>query len=104
MNISKSYEGLEAQKLYVKGGTIVLNSTDDGLNASGGTDSSGTTGGRDGMFGGEKQSSGNGVMEISGGNLTIYASGDGLDSNGNTDDFGWIYLCGESDCRRHFHH
>ena len=93
MNISKSYEGLEAQKLYVKGGTIVLNSTDDGLNASGGTDSSGTTGGRDGMFGGEKQSSGNGVMEISGGNLTIYASGDGLDSNGTlTISDGYIYV------------
>ncbi len=93
MNISKSYEGLEAQKLYVKGGTIVLNATDDGLNASGGTDSSGTTGGRDGMFGGKRQSSGNGVIEISGGNLTIYASGDGLDSNGTlTISDGYIYV------------
>lgn len=93
LNISKSYEGLEAQKLYVKGGTIVLNSTDDGLNASGGTDSSGTTGGRDGMSGGGKQSSGNGVIEISGGNLTIYASGDGLDSNGTlTISDGYIYV------------
>ena len=93
MIISKSYEGLEAQKLYVKGGTIVLNATDDGLNASGGTDSSGMTGGRDGMFGGKRQSSGNGVIEISGGNLTIYASGDGLDSNGTlTISDGYIYV------------
>ena len=93
MNISKSYEGLEAQELYVKGGTIVLNATDDGLNASGGTDSSDTTGGRDGMSGGGKQSSGNGVIEISGGNLTIYASGDGLDSNGTvTISDGYIYV------------
>lgn len=93
MNISKSYEGLEAQKLYVKGGTIVLNATDDGLNASGGTDSSGMTGGRDGMFGGKRQSSGNGVIEISGGDLTIYASGDGLDSNGTlTISDGYIYV------------
>lgn len=93
MNISKSYEGLEAQKLYVKGGTIVLNATDDGLNASGGTDSSGTMGGRDGMFGGGKQSSGNGVIEITGGDLTIYASGDGLDSNGTlTISDGYIYV------------
>ena len=93
MNISKSYEGLEAQELYVKGGTIVLNSTDDGLNASGGTDSSGMKGGRDGMSGGGKQSSGNGVIEISGGNLTIYASGDGLDSNGTlTISDGYIYV------------
>lgn len=93
MNISKSYEGLEAQKLYVKGGTIVLHATDDGLNASGGTDSSGITGGRDGMFGGGKRSSGNGVIEISGGDLTIYASGDGLDSNGTlTISDGSIYV------------
>lgn len=93
MNISKSYEGLEAQKLYVKGGTIVLNSTDDGLNASGGADSSGMTGGRDGMFGGGKQSAGNGVIEITGGDLTVYASGDGLDSNGTlTISDGYIYV------------
>lgn len=93
MNISKSYEGLEAQKLYVNGGTIVLNSTDDGLNASGGADSSGMTGGRDGMFGGGKQSAGNGVIEITGGDLTVYASGDGLDSNGTlTISDGYIYV------------
>ena len=84
MNISESYEGLEAQKIYINGGTIVLHSSDDGLNASGGTDSSGTMGGRDGMFGGGKgmSSSSNGVIEVSGGNLTVYASGDGLDANG----------------------
>lgn len=93
MNISKSYEGLEAQKLYIKGGTIALFSTDDGLNASGGTDSSGTTGGRDGRFGGGTRSSANGVIEISGGDLTIYSSGDGLDSNGTlTISDGYIYV------------
>ena len=100
MLISQSYEGLEAQTIYIKGGEIEINSTDDGINASGGTDSSGTTGGRDGMFAGNTadrgnkngsmggnansgmQSSSNGVIEISGGNITIYAGGDGIDSNG----------------------
>ena len=45
------------------------------------------------MFGGGKQSSGNGVIEISGGDLTIYASGDGLDSNGTLTILdGYIYV------------
>ena len=94
MNVSESYEGLEAQKIYVKGGDILLHASDDGLNASGGTDSSGMTGGRDGMFGGGgMSSSSNGVVEISGGNLTVYASGDGLDSNGTlTISGGFVYV------------
>lgn len=94
MHISQSYEGLEAHEIYVKGGTIVLNASDDGLNASGGTDSSGMTGGRDGMFGGGKMSSfSDGVIEVSGGNLTIYSGGDGLDSNGTlTISGGYLYV------------
>lgn len=88
MNVSNSYEGLESQTIYLKGGDIEITSSDDGINASGGTDSSGTSGGRDGMFGGKggmgggMSSSSNGVIEISGGKLTVYAGGDGIDSNG----------------------
>ena len=90
-NITESYEGLEALDIKVMGGDIKLVASDDGLNAAGGTDSSGTTGGRDGMFGGGKggmgggfggMSSGNGSIVISGGNLYINSSGDGLDANG----------------------
>ena len=87
-NITESYEGLEALNIKVMGGDIKLVASDDGLNAAGGTDSSGTTGGRDGMFGGGKggmgggMSSGNGSIVISGGNLYVNASGDGLDANG----------------------
>ena len=90
-NITESYEGLEALNIKVMGGDIKLVADDDGLNAAGGTDSSGTTGGRDGMFGGGKggmgggfggMSSGNGSIVISGGNLYINSSGDGLDANG----------------------
>lgn len=63
--------------------------SDDGLNAAGGTDSSGTTGGRDGMFGGGPggmgggmSSSSNGSITISDGTLYVNASGDGIDANG----------------------
>lgn len=52
IDISESYEGLEALHLDIQGGEISLVSRDDGLNAAGGTDGSGSAGGRDGRFGG----------------------------------------------------
>lgn len=95
IDISESYEGLEALHLDIQGGEISLVSRDDGLNAAGGTDGSGSTGGRDGRFGGGWMGGGRGGMgggfssassegsiAISGGTLTIQASGDGLDANG----------------------
>lgn len=95
MNISDAYEGLEAEKIYVQGGEMVMQCSDDGLNASGGADSSGTTGGRDGMFGGGMGMSGtnaDAIIDISGGSLTIRAGGDCLDSNGNmTMSGGYVY-------------
>lgn len=88
IDISESYEGLEALHIDLQGGDIKLVASDDGLNAAGGTDQSGAIGGRDGMFGGGKHgmgggmSSGNGSIVISGGNLYVKASGDGIDANG----------------------
>lgn len=91
IDISQCYEGLEALHIDVRGGDIRLVADDDGLNAAGGTDQSGTTGGRDGMFGGGgfggggfggMSSGSNGSIQISGGTLYINASGDGLDANG----------------------
>lgn len=82
INITESYEGLEALHLYVSGGNITLVASDDGLNAAGGTDSSGG-GGRDGMFGHGMSSSSNGSITISGGTLHITAYGDGIDANGS---------------------
>lgn len=52
IDISESYEGLEALHLDIQGGEISLVSRDDGLNAAGGADGSGSAGGRDGRFGG----------------------------------------------------
>ncbi len=93
INVSDSYEGLEALHITVAGGDIRLTSTDDGLNAAGGVDSSGTTGGRDGMFGGGGFGGGrpggggfggasDGSITISGGVLYVNSSGDGIDANG----------------------
>lgn len=89
VNITESYEGLEALHINIHGGDITLVSRDDGLNAAGGTDASGTAGGRDGMFdgrgapGGGGTSTSNGSITISGGTLHITASGDGIDANGS---------------------
>ena len=96
IDISESYEGLEALHIDVQGGDIKLKASDDGLNAAGGTDQSGTEGGRDGMFGGGMgggkpggmgghggmSSNSNGSIKVSGGNLYINSSGDGMDANG----------------------
>lgn len=91
MDVSESYEGLEALHIDVRGGNIKLKASDDGLNAAGGTDQSGT-GGRDQMYGGYGGGPGggpggmsansNGSITISGGTLYIQISGDGIDANG----------------------
>lgn len=86
INITESYEGLEALNLTISGGEITLVADDDGLNAAGGSDSSGTSGGRDGMFGGDPMSSNSdGTLVISGGKLQITASGDAIDANGTVE-------------------
>ena len=109
IDISESYEGLEALHIKINGGDIKLVASDDGLNAAGGTDQSGTEGGRDGMFGGGHgggrpggmgggpggMSSGNGSIVISGGNLYVKASGDGIDANGTLEiSGGYTVVCG----------
>lgn len=100
IDISESYEGLEGLHVLVAGGDISLYASDDGLNAAGGTDQSGTGGfrgddqfGMGGMMGG--MSSGNGSIVISGGSLYINASGDGIDANGTlTISGGYTVVCG----------
>ena len=94
VNISESYEGLEATHVDIQGGDITLTASDDGVNAAGGTDASGTEGGRDGMCGGGPggnpgggpgggmSTSSDGSISISGGTLYVTASGDGIDANG----------------------
>lgn len=101
VNVSESYEGLEGLDITVSGGDITLVASDDGLNAAGGTDSSGFGGDRGGdMFGGRggmgsMSSSSNGSIVISGGELDITASGDGIDANGTLEiSGGHTTVCG----------
>lgn len=100
IDISESYEGLEALDIEVNGGKIALIASDDGLNAAGGTDSSGYGGNRgNDMFGGHGgpggSSSSNGSILISGGELYVNASGDGIDANGSISiTGGYTTVCG----------
>lgn len=70
--ISESYEGIEAAIINVTGGTIEVKSSDDGFNASDGSDQ-----GAMGSYASACQ------LNISGGTVYVDADGDGLDSNGD---------------------
>ena len=101
INISESYEGLEGLNVHVSGGDIKLVSSDDGINAAGGTDASGFEGQRGndrfggGMGGMGGSSSSNGSIVISGGNIYMNASGDGIDANGYLEiTGGYVVVCG----------
>lgn len=87
--IKKCYEGIEATDIYISGGYIEINSSDDGMNASGGNDSNTSVPGRPGgdMFGG-----GTGTINISGGYIIIHNEGDGVDSNGSLEISGGVVL------------
>ena len=76
INILKSYEGLEATAITINDGSVSLVASDDGMNSSGGSDSSGF--GWNDMFANDGSS-----IVINGGNVRVNASGDGIDSNGD---------------------
>lgn len=80
--VSESYEGLEGMEIYLSGGTWNITSSDDGMNAAGGSDSSSSR--MQDMFAVNE----NNNIYISGGYLYINAEGDGIDSNGN------VYMSG----------
>ena len=63
VTISNCYEGMEAARVTISGGTVTVIAKDDGINGSAG---SGTT------------------ITVSGGYLYVYAGGDGIDSNSST--------------------
>ena len=90
VDVTKSYEGLEGLHVLIAGGDISMTASDDGINAAGGTDSSGIGGMRGGdnfhghgAGGPGMGSSSNGSIVISGGRVHINASGDGIDANGS---------------------
>ena len=108
IQISESYEGLEALHVNVEGGNISVVASDDGLNAAGGSDSSGMGGARGGdsfgkggmsrggMDGGSTGgSTSGGSIVISGGTVYIQASADGIDANGTVEiTGGFTTVCG----------
>nr|WP_319399422.1 carbohydrate-binding domain-containing protein [uncultured Carboxylicivirga sp.] len=67
-SISECYEGVESNVITINGGSVVLHSSDDGINAANGS----------GGMGG-----GNSTLAINGGFIAVYASGDGIDVNGS---------------------
>lgn len=93
IDITRSYEGLEGAKVLISGGKISIIASDDGINAAGGSDQSGSGG-----FGFAPDafgSSGDYLIRISGGVVTVNASGDGIDSNGDIEVTGGeLYISG----------
>ena len=97
MNITQSYEGIEGLTVTITGGEISVVSSDDGMNAAGGTDSSGT-GFRGDSFAADADAS----ISISGGIITIDAEGDGIDSNGSLIVGGLIVAFGPTGMAQNF--
>lgn len=77
ITVSRSYEGLEGQKVTVTGGNIDITASDDGINAASPSSSGSSVGGRPG------NSDSNALITIGGGYILVNAAGDGIDSNGN---------------------
>lgn len=95
INITKSYEGIEANNITINDGNIKVVSSDDGINISGGNDSSSMMG-RPGQNNFSKAS--DNKLEINGGNIYVNSTGDGLDSNGSIYvNGGIIYVDGPTD-------
>lgn len=64
INVSKSFEGIEGAGVEIYGGDIIVNSIDDGINAS------------------NSSTNYDAHIYIGGGNIEVNAEGDGVDSNG----------------------
>ena len=115
IDVSKSCEGVEGDKILVTGGDIDVISSDDGFNAAGGSsgsgdnhdgfgDSSGSGDNHDGFGGGPgmggvyMDADSDAYILITGGRININANGDGIDSNGCIGITGGsVYVLGPSD-------
>ncbi|MBP5091047.1 MAG: carbohydrate-binding domain-containing protein [Bacilli bacterium] len=69
LTVTNSFEGVEAAHVYFRGGTSLLSTADDGINAS--TDYSSNSTYNDLL------------IQVDGGTLSLRSTGDGLDSNGD---------------------
>lgn len=91
--VGECYEGLESAVIRIRGGTIHLAASDDGINVSGGKDESGMMGGPGsggrpgggpggGWAGQDTFATGDRYLAVSGGYTLVNAGGDGIDANG----------------------
>lgn len=95
INVAESYEGLEGKSVLIQGGEIRVKSSDDGINAAGGSDGEPTDHEQDSFHG-----SGDNYIRITAGDVYVEAGGDGIDSNGNLYvDGGALYVDGPEDDR-----
>ena len=115
IDVSKSCEGVEGDKILVTGGDIDVISSDDGFNAAVGSSGSGDNhdgfgdssgsgdnhdgfGGGPGMGGVDMDADNDAYILITGGTININANGDGIDSNGCIGITGGsVYVLGPSD-------
>ncbi len=115
IDVSKSCEGVEGDKILVTGGDIDVISSDDSFNAAGGSSGSGDNhdgfgdssgsgdnhdgfGGGPGMGGVDMDADNDAYILITGGTININANGDGIDSNGCIGITGGsVYVLGPSD-------
>lgn len=94
INITKSYEGLEANIVQINGGDVSIVASDDGINGADNSNNASTTG--QVAMGGEAVT--NSVIRVTGGKLYVNAAGDGLDSNGSIEiSGGVVYVDGPTD-------
>lgn len=92
--VSKGYEGIEGVNIYQNSGTVYVVTTDDGYNAAGGADQSGTGGNH--QWGGGFMSSNYGELWLRGGLVIVNSANgdhDGMDSNGPLNIAGGYYFC-----------
>lgn len=93
INIESCYEGIEGKDVFINDGTIYVTSTDDALNAAGGSSDAAAAGPRGGAMGG----TGN-TLTVNGGYVCIKTGGDGIDINGSGYiNGGTVIVCGPQD-------
>ena len=90
ITVSTSYEGLEGGTVNIYSGKFYTVSSDDGINAAGGSSSGSGGGGTDPFRPGRPGwgASGDYTINVYGGHVYVDAKGDGLDSNGDLNLYG----------------
>lgn len=84
--VSKGYEGIEGLNITMNSGTVICNTTDDGFNAAGGADGSGTGNNMGWRPGGMQTGGGSYSLNLKGGFALVNVTDgdhDGFDSNGS---------------------